>query len=129
MSAHLIRERMALEADFLAENPADDPSEVGPLQLAVFAVRRLINGSVAFELSGSNLDRPDAAKYGTFADGTPRHAPQWYAAHGAATGIHEGLYGVLRAALMCPASDDEGHACIGGIGHDACHHDGEGTNW
>lgn len=126
--SRITSDHMLLLADFLAENPSYEPHEVGPLQLAEFGLRRLINRERDFELSASNKDRPDAEKYGTDPDGSAGYAPEWYAVHGAATGIHEGLHGVLWAALLCPSTDGE-HSCIGTIAHDGAHHDGDGSAW
>ena len=116
-----------LTAELLARGY--EPHEITLLALTERAVRRLIDSAVAFELSGGNIDRPDARKYGTHPDGSPRYAPEWYAVQGAKTGIMEGLHGALRSVLTCPSTDEHGHHCTGSVGHETCHWDGDGCNW
>lgn len=119
--------RMRIEADMLAEGY--EPDELTLLAVAIRSVVEVVNQAVAFELIAKNLDQPDAAKYGTFPDGRPMHAPEWYVAQGIATGIHESLYGALEAVLGCESVDDVGHRCVGSILHTTCHWDGNGNNW
>lgn len=119
--------RMAVMADLLAEGR--NPEEVTLLAIVDRAVRRLVAQAVNFELIASNIDRPNADKYGTHPDGSPRYAPEWYVAQGIATGINEGLYGVLSNLLGCDSVDAEGHACIGSLLHETNHWDGNGSNW
>lgn len=119
--------RMAAQAELLAEGR--EPEEVTLLAMVDRAVRQLVNRSVSFELIAQNIDRPDAAKYGTHPDGTARYAPEWYVAQDVATGIHEGLHGVLADLLGCDSTDEHGHHCIGSLLHETNHWDGNGCNW
>jgi hypothetical protein len=120
---------MEAMADFIADHPSHEPDEVTLLAVVHQAMVDLVNESVAFELIADNIDRPDADKYGTHPDGSPRYAPQWYTAQGIKTGIHESLYGRLRELLSCEDRDQHGHPCIGSLLHDGFHHDGDGCNW
>lgn len=120
---------MSVLADYMGANPGCEPDEISLRDLVAWQVTHLVNESVDFELIGAGLDRPNAEKYGTHPDGSPRYAPEWYVVHGAATGIHEGLRAALDAVLSCRSVDQHGHACIGGIGHACAHHDGDGCNW
>ena len=122
------RTRMAASADLLAEGQYE-PHEVTILALVDREVRRLVAFAVDFELVAKNLDRPDAAKYGTHPDGSPCHAPEWYVAQGIKTGINEQLYGVLRGVLSCEEVDADGHPCVGSVAHESAHWDGNGNNW
>ena len=122
------RTRMDAMADLLTE-PGIEPEDVTLLALVDRAVRGVVNGAVNFQLVAENIDRPDAEKYGTHPDGSPRYAPAWYTLQGAMTGIHESLYGALREVLSCESVDEHGHLCIGSIGHDTCCWDGNGCNW
>lgn len=119
--------RMAIEADLLAEGY--DPDELTLLAVVHRRMVDLVNQAVAFELIAKNRDRPDAAKYGTHPDGTPRYAPEWYTAQGIGTHLHESLHGALRELLSCESVDEDGHRCIGSLLHTTCHWDGNGNNW
>lgn len=116
-----------LTAELLAKGY--EPNEITLLALTDLAVRQLVKRAVDFELSGANIDRPNAEKYGTHTDGSPRYAPEWYAIQGVKTGIMEGLYGTLCSVLTCSSVDEHGHRCIGSVGHETCHWDGNGCNW
>ncbi len=119
---------MAVTADVLADGY--EPDEIGLRQLVDYEICHLINLTVAFELSARNLDRPNADKYGTHPDGTPRYAPEWYVAQSIRTGLHEDLDPVLYNLLSCDDDDGNGHRCIGALGHNGpWHHDGNGENW
>lgn len=119
---------MAIAADLLAEG-AYGVEDVSILTMALHELTQMVNECVAFALIADNIDRPDAAKYGTHPDGSPMYAPAWYVAQGIKTDIHERLYGVLRGVLSCEEVDEHGHRCLGSILHDECHHDGNGCNW
>jgi hypothetical protein len=119
--------RLSVSADLLRDGY--EPNEVTLLAIVDRVVRDLVNREVAFGLSAANLDRPDAAKYGTHPDGSPCHAPEWYVAQGISTGIHEGLYGALKSVLGCESVSESGRECIGSIMHETLHWDGHGLNW
>lgn len=119
--------RMSITADLLAEGY--EPEEIALLPIVDRAVRWLINASVNFHLVAANVDRPDAEKYGTNPDGSPRYAPEWYMAQQVATAIHEGLHGTLSDVLQCESVDEHGHKCIGSLMHETNHWDGNGCNW
>lgn len=119
--------RLSVSADLLADGY--EPDEVTLLAIVDRVVRQLVNRAVVFELVAANVDRPDASKYGIHPDGSPRYAPEWYVAQGVSTGIHEGLYGVLKTVLGCDSVDEHGHACTGSLLHETCHWDGNGCNW
>jgi hypothetical protein len=119
---------MAAQADLLAE-AGIEPEDVTLLALVDREVRRVVNASVNFHLVAENIDRPNADKYGTHPDGSPRYAPQWYTVQAVKTGIHEQLYGALCDVLSCESVDEHGHVCIGSIGHETCCWDGNGCNW
>lgn len=104
--------RFQAMADLLAE-PGIAVEDVHLLALVDRAVRVVVNQELKFALVADNIDRPDAEQYGTHPDGTPCYAPAWYVAQGFATGIHERLYGALRAVLSCESRDEHGHVCIG----------------
>ena len=118
---------MSATADLLAEGY--EPADITMRLIVELEVRHLVNAAVAFELSAHNIDRPDAAKYGTHPDGSPRYAPEWYIAQGVKTGIHEGLFGALCGVLSCEEIDPDGRRCIGGVLHESWHWDGNGNNW
>lgn len=122
------RTRMAVMADLLSE-PGITLEDVTLLMMVDREVRRVVADAVDFELIAANLDRPDAEKYGTHTDGSPRYAPGWYVAQGIETGIVEDLWGALRGVLTCEDRDEHGHVCIGSLLHETCHHDGNGCNW
>ena len=122
------RTRMEATSDLLAD-PAYGVEDVTLLALVHHEMVELVNESVAFELIAANLDRPNAEKYGTHPDGSPRYAPEWYVAQGIKTGIHEALYGKLRGVLSCEEKDEHGHPCIGSVLHESVHWDGNGCNW
>ncbi len=122
------RTRMEAQADLLAE-PGIEPHEVTLLAIVDREVRRVVNAAVNFHLVADNIDRPDAAKYGTHPDGKPRYAPAWYVAQSIKTGINEALYGALRDVLSCESVDEHGHVCVGSIGHETNCWDGNGCNW
>lgn len=121
--------RMKATADFLADHPDYDPEEVSLLAVVHQAMIDLVNREVRFHLVAANIDRPDAAKYGTHPDGSPRYAPEWYAVMGTKTGIHESLYGTLRKLLSCEHRAEDGRECIGSLLHVTVHHDGQGNAW
>lgn len=119
--------QIALAAQLLSEGY--EPDEITLLAMTHRRVVDLVNESVQFHLIADNVDRPDADKYGTHADGTPRYAPEWYMAQAVKTAIHEGLYGALRDVLRCPSVSDMGNRCTGSVLHTTCHWDGNGDNW
>lgn len=119
--------QIEVSAQLLAEGY--EPDEITPLAMAHRVMVDLVNESVDFHLIADNVDRPDAAKYGTHPDGSPRYAPQWYMAQAVKTAIHEGLYGTLAGVLTCVSTDEHGHACIGSLNHTTGHWDGNGCNW
>lgn len=121
--------RMKAAADFLANHADYQPDEVDLLSIVHQAMIDLVNREVRFGLVADNIDRPNAEKYGTHPDGSPRYAPEWYAVMGVKTGIHESLYGTLRKLLSCEHRDEHGHECIGSLLHVTVHHDGNGNNW
>jgi hypothetical protein len=120
---------MDATADALADPCGLQPEEVTVRLLVDREVRQLVNQAVFFTLAARNLERPDADKYGTHPDGSPRYAPEWYVAQDVSTGIHEGLYGVLCGVLSCEEIDEDGHHCIGSWMHESNHWDGNGHNW
>lgn len=122
------RTRMEAMADYMAETGCD-PEDVTLLAIVHREIVALVNESVDFHLIADNVDRPDATKYGSHSDGSPRYAPEWYMAQAVKTAIHEGLYGRLREVLSCESIDEHGHRCIGSVMHETCCHDGNGCNW
>jgi len=118
--------RMAVTADLLAEGY--EPDELSLFHVTHRLLVEFINSEVNFELIANNIDRPNADKYGTHPDRSPRYAPEWYTAQSIKTGLHERLYGVLKTVLSCEA-EDSGKRCVGGVGHACCHWDGDGHNW
>lgn len=120
------RNRMAVMADLLAQGR--EPDEVTLLAIVHHELIDLINREVHFALVADNIDRPDA-RYGTGRDGEPSYAPAWYVAQGIKTGLHEALYGTLKAVLGCDSVDEHGHKCLGSLAHETCHWDGNGCNW
>jgi hypothetical protein len=121
------RNRLSVSADLLEDGY--EPHEVTLLAIVDRAVREMVNMEVAFGLTAANLDKPNAEKYGSHPDGSPRYAPEWYVAQGISTGIHERLYGTLTSVLYCDAVDEHGHRCSGSLLHETCHWDGNGCNW
>lgn len=122
------RTRMEATADLLAD-PAYGAEDVTLLALVHHEMIELVNESVDFHLIANNVDRPNAEKYGTHSNGSPRYAPEWYMAQAIKTAIHEGLYGKLSGVLCCEEIDEHGHRCTGSLLHETCHWDGNGCNW
>jgi hypothetical protein len=98
-------------------------------ELAYRRITELINSAADFQLVATNTDRPNADKYGTHPDGSPRYAPEWYAVQSVKTGFINGLYGALNDCLRCLSLNADDRWCIGALGHEGWHHDGDGASW
>jgi len=88
------------------------PDDVTILAIVDLTVRRLVDASVAFHLQAKNVDRPDAAKYGSFPDGSPKHAPELYMAQSIKTAIDIGVGEDVVGQLVHGRAHDVGRARI-----------------
>lgn len=117
---------MAAAADLLATG--HEPADVTLLATVDHEIRQLVRRSVDNELMSAGLYRADAARYGTFPDGQPKYAPEWFMAQAVKTAILEDLYGVLTDLLSCPSTDGAS-VCIGSRDHAGPCWDGNGHMW